>query len=373
MFDYIDGGADDEVTMHRNRMAFDEYELAPRVLVDVGAIDPRTDVLGHSATLPLILAPTGMSRLFHHEGERAVAKSAARANLTYSLSTMGSCTIEEIGALTPGHKCFQIYPFRDRGLTREFIERCRTAGFNALCLTVDVPIPGNRERDLRSGMTIPPRFSRGSFISFATHLRWAARTATSSRIQFENIVHRSHEDKALTTLAKYIHDQFNPRLSWEDLAELSNQWDGPFAVKGILRSDDARRAVDHGATAVIVSNHGGRQLDGAVASLRALPAVVHEVGAEAEVILDGGIRRGTDVIKALALGARACMIGRAYLYGLAAGGEAGVDHAINTLSAEIHRALALVGARTPADVTPDMVGEVNAAVRPSATGSISGA
>jgi L-lactate dehydrogenase (cytochrome) len=347
MFDYIDGGADDEQTLRHNRDAFARWHLIPRYLIDVSRVDTRTRVLGHDIEWPVILAPTGMSRLFHHEGERAVCRAAAAAGTLYTLSSMGSVDIEEIGKTSAGAKCFQIYAFRDRDLTREFIERARTAGYGALCLTVDMPVAGNRERDHRSGMTIPPQITFTSLLGILSRPRWCWKFATTPRLQLANVAHRiAAGNRNVTSLMTYINDQFDASVTWDTAALMVREWQGPFAIKGIVSAEDARRAVEIGATAIVVSNHGGRQLDGAPGALDVLPQIAAAVGGRAEIILDGGVRRGTDVLKALALGADACMIGRPYLYGLAAGGEAGVARALTLLRREIERAMALVGART---------------------------
>jgi len=347
MFHYMDGAADDEVTMGRNESAFDELELLPRNLIDITKIDTSTTVLGQKIDFPLMLAPTGMSRLFHWEGELAVARAAARAGTFYSLSTVGTHSIEEVAAVNSGPKCFQIYVFKDRGLTAEFIDRSREAHFHALCLTIDLPLTGNRERDLRTGMTVPPKLSLRSWMDFAFRPLWSAAHLSSDPFTLANVAHRVPAARPgdVNTLQAYIGEQFDRSVTWADAEVMVKQWDGPFAVKGILTVDDAKRAVDIGATAVIVSNHGGRQLDHVPAPIEVLPEIVEAVGDRVEVILDGGVRRGTDVIKALALGAKACMTGRCYLFGLGAGGEAGVDRALQLLKAEINRDMALLGTR----------------------------
>lgn len=348
MFHYMDGGADDEVTLKRSSANFDRYELLPRNLVDITSIDPATTVLGQRIAFPVILAPTGMSRLFHWEGERAVARAAARAGTIYALSTVGTQAIEDVAAACEGPKWFQIYVFKDRGLVTEFIDRCRAARYHALCLTVDLPLTGNRERDLRTGMTVPPSFTLRSWLQFGLHPVWSATYLTSAPFSLANVAHRvaaaSRDD--IQTLNAYIGSQFDRSVTWDDAARMIEQWNGPFAVKGVLTADDARRAVDIGANAIIVSNHGGRQLDHVPAPIDVLPEIVAAVGDRAEVILDGGVRRGTDVLKALALGARACMTGRCYLYGLGAGGEAGVTRALDILQSEIARGMALLGCRS---------------------------
>jgi L-lactate dehydrogenase (cytochrome) len=344
MFDFIDGAAEDESTLRRNTEAFLDYDLVPRYLVDVGEVDLRTRVLGIDLAWPVVLAPTGMSRLFHHTGEISVARAAARSGTIYSLSTTSSVSIEDVGRETNGPKMFQVYVFRDNELNLELLDRSRQAGFSAVCLTVDVPALGNRERDLRSGLTVPPTFGLGSLLDFALRPAWVWNYFTHSELTPANVAHRIDRRKRnLRSIASWVNTQYDPSVTWERAREMIEYWGGPFAIKGILCANDARRAVEIGATAIIVSNHGGRQLDGAVASFDILEEIVEAVGGQAEVILDGGIRRGSHVVKALALGADACMVGRPYLYGLGAGGEQGVDRAISILKSEIERVMRLIG------------------------------
>jgi L-lactate dehydrogenase (cytochrome) len=355
-FDYADGGAEDEVTLRRNRDAFSFYALLPRTLLDVSHVDLSTELFGQRLALPLVLAPTGITRLFHHQGERAVARAAQDAGIPYTLSSLSTTSIEDLAADVIGPHWFQVYVWRDRSLVRDFFDRCRASGYSTLCLTVDVPALGQRERDLRNGMTIPPRLTVGALLDAALHPGWCWKWLTTPRIRFENVVGSAHAPaRDMTTLWGYITEQFDTALTWDDLGWMIREWDGPFAVKGILRSDDAARAVALGARGIIVSNHGGRQLDHVPAPLEVLPEIVAAVEGRAEVILDGGIRRGTDVLVALALGARACMLGRPYLYGLAAGGEAGVAHALALLGAELRRAMMLVGARSVAELDPSLL------------------
>lgn len=343
VFHYMDGAAEDEVTLHGNRLAFEKYQLLPRVLRDVSSVDTKTTILGQPSSLPLVLAPTGMSRLFHYKGEDAVCRAAHEAGLIYSLSTMSTYSIEEVAAMTAGPKWFQIYVWRDREVLRTFIKRCRDNNYRALCLTVDVPVFGQRERDMRSGVTIPPELTLNSLFDTLIRPEWLWQYLTSPRLQLANVRgHSSATDDAFV-LAEYTNQQFDPSVDWQAAEWMVREWDGEFAIKGIMSRKDARRAIDIGATAIIVSNHGGRQLDHAPGSFAVLEDIVDEVGGEAEVILDGGIRRGTDVIKAVALGARACMIGRAYLYGLGAGGQAGVSRALELLGREIKRNMAMLG------------------------------
>jgi len=356
LFDFIDGGAEDERTLARNVAAFDRYALLPNTLVDVSAIDTRTTILGEPIAWPVVLAPTGMTRMFHPGGERAVARAAAKAGTIYSLSTMSSVSIEEVSGLTPGPKWFQVYCFKDRELTREFLQRAKAGGYKAICVTVDVQVAANRERDRRSGMTIPIKLSLGSAFQFAIRPFWCLAYFTSERPILANVVHKIAEGSVdISTVSAYINRQFDPSITWSDLEWLAGEWGGPLMIKGILSPEDAKRAKSVGAHAVIVSNHGGRQLDGAAAAMDALPRIADAVGGDLELILDGGIRRGTHVLKALALGAKACMIGRPYLYGLAAAGEAGVDRGLTLLKDEITRDMALLGARNVGEIRREMV------------------
>jgi len=352
LFNYIDGGADDESNVHGNMHAFDTVKLVPEYLVDVATIDLATKVLGREISMPLFLAPTGMSRLFHHDGETAVSKAAAAAGTYYSLSTVGATTIEDVAAASDGPKCFQIYVMKDRGLTREFIQRCKDSNFDSLVLTVDIPVASNRERELRFGFTMPPKLNLAGFAGFAARPGWVYRALTHPPVKLANVAHKIPEGSSQSTsLMKYIAKQFDPSVTWDDMERMISEWGGPFAIKGILSPADARKAVDAGVTAIMVSNHGGRQLDGALSAFEALGPIVDEVGGECEIICDGGIRRGTHVLKALARGATACSMGRPYLFGLAAAGQAGVAKVLRLLRAEIKRDMALLGCRN--------VGEIN--------------
>ncbi len=349
MFHYIDGGADDELSLQRNTDAFNDYELMPSHLNEITNIDLTTKVLGLELALPFFLAPTGMSRLFHHEKEFAVARAAEKFGTLYTLSTMATSRLEDIADATTSPKMFQVYVFKDRGLTQEFVQRCKASKYDALCLTVDTPLAGNRERDLVTGMTMPPRFSLDSLISFLLHPEWGLNFLRHPKCELANISHRNNKaDSTATSLVNYVNGQFDRSLTWDDAAWLAEQWDGPFVIKGLQSPEDAQRAIDVGATAIMVSNHGGRQLDSTPAPIDCIAPIRDAVGDKIELIVDGGIRRGTHVIKALAEGANACSIGRPYLYGLAAGGQEGVERAINLLKTETERSMALLGCNAAA-------------------------
>ena len=360
MFHYIDGGADDEWTLRRNTRAFEQYQLIPRYLHDVSSADLTTRVLGCDLSMPIMLSPTGMSRLFHHHAELGAARAAARHQTLYSLSTMATTSLEDVAKATTGPKMFQVYIFKDRGLTRELVERCKAESYQALCLTVDTSVAGNRERDLRHGMTMPPRVSAKSFFSYASSFEWVLRLLLNPGFKLANVVHRVDAlGNGAMGLIEYVNSQFDRSVTWDDAEWLASQWPGPFVIKGMSSVEDAKRAVSIGASAVMLSNHGGRQLDGCPAPIETLRPIRDAVGDRLELIVDGGIRRGTHVIKAMALGANACSIGRPYLYGLAAGGEAGVDRALTLLRAEIARTLNLLGCRSLADLRPQCIRDLS--------------
>jgi len=347
IFHYIDGGADDEVTLRRNTDAFETCDLVPSVLTGVETSDLSTTVLGQTLKVPLFFSPTAMQRLFHHEGERAIAKVAERMGTMFGISTIGTRSIEEMGAFTNGPKLFQLYIHRDKGLTRDLIERCKAARFDALALTVDTIVAGNRERDYRTGMTTPPQLTPRSLLSFALHPGWTFNYLLREKFELANVAGYIKQGTDIaSSLIDYVNDQLDPCITWADAEEVCGEWGGPFAIKGVMSVDDARRAADIGASAIMVSNHGGRQLDGSRAPFDQLEAIVDAVGDRIEVILDGGIRRGTHVLKALAMGATACSGGRMYLYALAGAGEAGVERAMSKLHAEIERDMMLMGCKS---------------------------
>jgi len=355
-FDYIDGAAEDEITMQRNSSGFNKYELLPKVLTDVASVNLSTTIQGVQTDLPLIFSPTGGQRLFHHLGELAVLPVAEKENLIFTLSSMATHNIEVVGQAAKCNKWFQIYVWKDRGVVRDFIERCRVAGYKGLCLTVDVQTSGQRERDLRNGFTLPPKFTAASLVDMALHPSWWWHTLSKPTITLANVAGLTGKAvENATSMGQNAASQLDPSVTWDDLAWMIEQWGGPFLVKGIVRADDAQRAVSTGATGIIISNHGGRQLDHAIAPVAALPAIAEAVGESTQIILDGGIRRGSDIIKALALGADACMIGRPYLFGLAAGGQEGVQRAIDILKSELQRSMRLLGCNDIRQLNPGLL------------------
>ncbi|WP_419942427.1 alpha-hydroxy acid oxidase [Candidatus Palauibacter sp.] len=359
VFGYIDGAAEDERTQVRNCEAFHRIEFRPRVLRDVTNVDPGVTVLGRRHPLPLILAPTGFSRIADSQGELAVARAAERAGITYSLSTLGTRSIEEVAAVNSGPKWFQVYVWKDRGLVAELVQRARESGYEALLLTVDVAVLGRRERDVRLGFTLPPQLGLDTFVDGIRKPGWTWDFLTSEPIVFSSAVRRDARGGAggvdAMGLAQYVNEQFDPKLAWDDVEWLRSIWDGPIVIKGIQTVEDAVLAADVGAEGIVISNHGGRQLDDAPPTLELLQPVADAVGDRLDVLIDGGVRRGSDIAKAVALGAKACLAGRAYFYGLGAGGERGVDLVLKWFDEGFRRTMALLGARTVSEINPEMV------------------
>jgi len=346
IFHYIDGGADDEVTLNRNTSSFNDYDLVPSVLNDVSNIDMSTTVLGEKIDFPLFPSATAMHRLYYHEGERASARAVEKMGTIFGTSTMGTVSIEEIGKINKGPKSFQLYIHKDRGLTDNLLERCKKAGFTSLCLTVDTVVAGNRERDKRTGFTTPPRLTLGSLLSFALHPVWTINHLIHEKFKLANIIHMTEKGSSIDkSVIDYINEQFDPAMNWKDAEYCVKKWNGPFALKGVMSVEDAKKAIDIGCTAVIISNHGGRQLDGSRAPFDQLAEIVDSVGDKIEVILDGGVRRGTHVLKALSLGAKACSFGKGYLFALAAGGQKGVEKILENMKTEINRDMKLMGCK----------------------------
>jgi L-lactate dehydrogenase (cytochrome) len=350
VFDYTDGAAGEEIGLRRSRQAFGRVEFQPRVLRDVSNVDTSTTILGRPSALPLVFAPTGFTRMMHTEGERAVARVAADVGIPYALSTMGTTSIEELAAAAPGARLwFQLYIWRDREASRDFIERAREAGYETLVLTVDTPVPDARLRDVRNGLTIPPSLSVRTFAEGVLHPAWWFDLLTTEALEFASL------QRFEGTPAELVGRMFDPSATMSDLSWLRSMWPGSLVVKGIQHVADARAVVDAGADAVVVSNHGGRQLDRSPVPLESLEAVVDAVGDRAEVYVDGGIRSGSDLVAAVALGARAGLVGRAYLYGLMAGGERGVQRAADILQTEVTTTMSLLGVTRVEDLCRDHV------------------
>ena len=352
IFHYIDGGADDEITLNRNTSSFNDYDLVPSVLNDVSNIDMSTTVLGQKIDFPLFPAATAMHRLYHHKGERASAKAVEKMGTIFGSSTMSTVSIEEIAKVNKGPKLFQLYIHKDRGLTDNLLERCRKSGFTSMCLTVVTVVAGNRERDRRTGFTTPPKLTLGSLLSFALHPGWTINNLIHEKFKLANIVHMTQKGTSIDkSVIDYINEQFDPAMNWKDAEYCVKKWNGPFALKGVMSVEDAKKAIDIGCTAIMISNHGGRQLDGSRAPFDQLAEIVDVVGDKIEVILDGGVRRGTHVLKALSLGAKACSFGKGYLFALAAGGQKGVEKILENMKTEINRDMKLMGCKN--------VGELN--------------
>ena len=350
IFEFIDGGSQDESTLRANREDFQKWRFLTRTLTDVSVRDQSVTLFGQRLASPLILAPTGLAGLLSRRGELSAARAAEKFDVPYCLSTMATCSIEEISRESAQPKWFQLYVLRDRGLTRAFIDRAKAARCSALVLTVDTKVQGPRERDRRNGFTVPPRFTAATILDFARHYSWLFDVGLGQRIAFRNFEGTQAAATDAMTITQFIAGQYDLSVNWKDVEWFKSHWGGPVLLKGILSAEDAKLAIAHGADGVIVSNHGGRQLDGAVSAVQALPAIADAVAGRIEVILDGGIRRGADVVRARALGARACMIGRAWLYGLASGGQPGVERALQILRDEIDITLTLLGRPTLAEI-----------------------
>ena len=356
VFDYIDGGAEDERSLAHNSSAFARFEFQPRILRDVSDLDTSTTIFGRPAAMPLIMAPTGFTRIAHSQGELAVARAAERAGVPWSLSTMGTRSIEDVAAVSNGDKWFQVYAWRDRRLVETLVERAKAAGYTALWLTVDTAVLGRRERDLRRGMTLPPKVGPSTIIDGAIHPAWTLDFLRNEPITFANVLGLSDEDgSTAVTLAEHMHRQFDPALSWNDVDWLRSIWDGPIVLKGIQTVADAKQAVAMGVDGLGLSNHGGRQLDDAPAPIELVEPVRDEVGEAATIICDGGVRRGSDIVKAIALGADAVSVGRPYLYALGAAGERGVDHVLDFFRDGLERTMALTGCRTIGEIDRSLV------------------
>ena len=354
VFDYIDGAADDELTKSRNTAAYADCDLVPDVLAGVAEIDTSVTILGRKSALPLILSPTALQRVFHWQGERAVARAAEKFGLWFGISSLATVSIEEVGAMVSTPKMFQFYYHKDRGLNRSMIERCQAAKFDAVALTVDTIVSGKRERCARSGFTSPPRFTPSSALSYAVKPRWALDYVFREKFSLPNLdTHVQEGTGEAVSIAGYFNTMLDTSLDWKMAEQLREDWGGTFALKGVMSVADARRAVAIGADAIMISNHGGRQLDGSRAPFDQVREIVDAVGGQIEVICDGGVRRGTHVLKALAAGADCASGGRLYLYALAAAGQAGVERAIGLLKDEIERGMKLMGVKSVGELNRD--------------------
>ena len=351
IFHYIDGAADDEITYKRNTDSFDTCDLVPNVLTGVDKIDMSTTVMGQKIDMPLYCAPTALQRLFHHEGEIGVAKAAEKYGTMFGISSLGTASIEEISSLVKTPKLFQLYVHKDEGLNKDLIARCKSSNFEAMAVTVDTAVGGNRERDLKTGFTIPMKLSLSSLMSFASHPSWAFNYFTRPKWELSNLKnHIAAGTSVMTSIGDYFTEMLNNSLDWKGVEKINKDWGRQFAIKGIMSVADAKKAVDVGATAVMVSNHGGRQLDGSRSPFDQLAEIVDAVGDKLDVICEGGIHRGTHMLKALSLGAKACSGGRLYLYALAAAGQAGVERALNQYKTELQRDMKLMGCTKISDL-----------------------
>ena len=346
IFHYIDGGSDDEETLRRNTESFNDCDLIPKVLANVGKPDLSTEVFGKKISMPIFLSPAAMQRLYHPDGDKASAKAAEKFDTFYSMSTMANTSIEEISNISSGPKLFQLYIHKDQSITDDLVDRCKRANFDGLCLTVDTLVAGNRERDHRTGFTTPPKFTLESMINFAIRPGWLFRYFTNKKFELANIKHKTDKGTNITkSVIDYVNEQYDPKMNWDDAEYCIKKWDGPFALKGVMSVEDAKRAVDIGCSAIIISNHGGRQLDGSRTPFDQLKAISDAVGDKLEIILDGGVRRGTHVLKALAAGASACSFGKAFLFSLGAGGQQGVERLLQNMHDEIRRNMILMGCK----------------------------
>jgi len=353
IFEYGDGGSYDEVTLRANRSDLESLRLSQRVMVDMSRHSMKTRIVGGDVNLPLIIAPTGLGGLFHADGEIHGARAAENAGIPFCLSTMSICSIEDVRAEVKTPFWFQLYVMRDRGFTRSLVERAVAAKCSALVLTVDLQVGGQRHRDIKNGLSIPPRLTFANAFDIASKPRWALGVLAGRRRSFGNLEGAPAAEEGLPSLAHWVGGQFDPSLTWDDVDWVRSIWPGKLVIKGLLDERDAREAVERGADAIVVSNHGGRQLDGASSSIAALPGIVEAVGGATEVLFDGGIRSGQDILKALALGAKACMIGRAYLYALASGGQSRVEEMLGLLGKELDTSMALTGVHDVKTVSPE--------------------
>ncbi len=343
IFNYIDGGADDEVTLRENTAAFERCDLLPSVLNGVSEVDMSVTIMGQKLDMPVYCSPTALQRLFHHQGERAVAAAAEKYGTMFGVSSLGTVSLEELKKKHKNPQVYQFYFHRDRALNRAMMARAKEAGVEVMMLTVDSITGGNRERDLRTGFSIPFRLTLGGMIQFAIKPMWGINYVTHEKFRLPQLEEHVDMGGGASSIGGYFTEMLDPSMNWDDVAEMVREWGGQFCLKGIMTAADARRAVDIGCTGIVLSNHGGRQLDGSRTGFDQLKEIMDEVGGEIDVMMDGGIQRGTHVLKALSLGAKAIGIGRGYLYPLAAAGQPGVERALGLLRAEIERSMKLMG------------------------------
>jgi L-lactate dehydrogenase (cytochrome) len=346
IFNYIDGAADDETTYRQNTASFERCDLVPNVLRGVENVDMSVTVLGQKLAMPVYCSPTALQRLFHHQGERAVAAAAAKYGTMFGVSSLGTVSLEELRKAHDTPQVYQFYFHKDRGLNRAMMQRAKEAGVNVMMLTVDSITGGNRERDLRTGFSIPFRLSLGSMMQFALKPMWGINYVTHERFKLPQLDDHVDMSGGAMSIARYFTEMLDPSMNWDDVAEMVQMWDGQFCIKGVMAIDDVKRAIDIGCTGIILSNHGGRQLDGSRAAFDQLAEIVDAVGDRIDVIMDGGVQRGTHALKALSLGAKAVGVGRYYLFPLAAAGQAGVERALGHMRAEIERDMKLMGCRS---------------------------
>lgn len=351
IFNYIDGAADDETTYRRNSSSFEACDLIPNVLRGVASVDTSVTVMGQKLAVPFYCSPTALQRLFHHQGERAVAAASAKLGTMFGVSSLGTVSLEELRRAHDTPQVYQFYFHKDRGLNRAMMQRAKEAGVQVMMLTVDSITGGNRERDLRTGFSIPFRLTLAGMLQFALKPAWGINYVTHERFRLPQLDDHVDMSGGAMSISRYFTDMLDPSMTWDDVAEMVKLWDGQFCLKGVMSVEDARRAVDIGCTGIILSNHGGRQLDGSRAPFDQLAEIVDAVGDQIDVIMDSGIQRGTHVLKALSLGAKAVGIGRYYLFALAAAGQPGVEHALTGLRTEIERDMKLMGCRSVKDLT----------------------
>ena len=353
IFNYIDGAADDEVTYRKNTSSFEAVDLVPDVLRGVKEIDMSVEVMGQKLAMPFYCSPTALQRLFHHEGERAVGAAASKFGTLFGCSSLGTVSLEELRQAHPTPQAYQFYFHKDRGLNSAMLERAKASGIDVMMLTVDSITGGNRERDLRTGFTIPFKLTPGALLQFAVKPAWGLNYVTHERFHLPQLEEHVDMSDGALSIGDYFTEMLDPAMDWDDVAQMVRQWDGQFCLKGLMSAEDARRAVEIGCTGIILSNHGGRQLDGSRTPFDQLGEIVDAVGDKIDVLMDGGVQRGTHVLKALAMGAKAVGIGRAYLFPLAAAGQAGVERALSLLQAEIERDMRLMGVRCVAELSRD--------------------